>query len=249
MNMLSDDACQVLVDEILKANGDFNKEMREKAEKEKFFSAAKNGRVNKIDSYIFEAAEKKKLSFIEYCAVKKAGTSNWEYGEYICELELGRVLVIVKSDNASKKFSTNLTSVLEKEEAKYIEDYLSVNERLVYENVAIEGLFEQQTSFFEDDEKSEIFLIADEEVYRNIDIFLILVYRVSGEKITNIWLVFPNPVTKQPKIVQDLTNYIESSKFDSNDNLQYNSSHISPQESDDDIASFDERIIEAEESK
>lgn len=246
MNMLSDDDCQVLVDEILKANVAFNKEMREKAEKEKFFSAAKNGRVNKIDSYIFEAAEKKKLSFIECCAVKKAGASNWEYGEYICKVELGRALVVVKSANASKKFSINPTGVLEKEEAKYIEDYLSVNERVVYENGAIEGLFEQQTSFFEDDEQLEISLIADDEVYEDIDIFLVLVYKVSGEKITNIWLAFPNPVTHQLRPVQDLSDYIQLSKFNSGITPQSKSDETaSPSESDDEFSSFDGRIEEA----
>lgn len=245
MNILPVEDRQVLVDKILEANIAFNKEMRKKSENEKFFSAAKNGRVNKIDSYIFEAAEKNELSFIESCAVKKAGASNWEYGEYICKLELGRSLVIVKSNSAAKKYGTNLTGVLKKEEAKYIEDYLSVNERVIYENGAIEGLFEQQTSFFEEYELLESSLDVNEEVYRNIDIFLLLVYEVLGEKITKIWLAFPNPATNELRFVQDLSEYIQSSKVNSADNLRgKDNRNASPSESDDDFLSFDGRIEE-----
>lgn len=127
---------------------------------------------------------------------------------------------------------------------------MEINKKLIRQSkVPVGGLFEQPIPLFEDEEETIISLIADEEIHEDIDYFFVLVYKTSSERLTSIQLIFPNPVTNDLRLAQDLTEYIQSSQFNSNDNSQQNTSTTSPQENDDDIASFDERITEAEESK
>lgn len=127
---------------------------------------------------------------------------------------------------------------------------MEINKKLIRQSKApVEGLFEQPIPLFEDEKETIISLITDEEIHKDSDYFFVLVYKTSGEKLTSIKLFFPNPITNELRLVQDLTSYIQSSKFNSNDKSQHNNTNISPQESDDDIASFDERIAEAKESK
>ncbi|WP_449463557.1 spr1630 family ClpXP-sensitive toxin [Streptococcus suis] len=250
--VLSSTNCQVLVDALIKGNDDFFKKIEKENEKYKINSAAENGQINIIDSRLIKELDEKKISFVQDYNIKKAGF-NWKYGEYICETTFGRFLFIIKSDDALKrafvKSNTNETPS-EQEDRKYIDDYLEINQRKICQSTEpVEGLFEIPVSLFEDEKESQISLIADESFHEDVDYFFILVYKSFGKKLISVRLIFPNPITNERRLVQDLTEYIQSSKFNSNDNLQYNNFNIFPQESDDDISNFDERIIEAEESK
>ena len=166
---------------------------------------------------------------------------------------LSKFLFIVKSEDALKRgFSkSNVTETTEQEEKEYIEAYLEINKRVIRQSKEpLEGLFEQPISLFEDERESLISLIDDEgDIYKDIAYFFVLSYKVSNEKLTNIQLIFPNPITNNLRLAQDLTDYIQSSQFDSNDNSQYTNITYSPQESDDDISIFDERIAEVKEIK
>lgn len=250
--VLSNENCQTLVDLLLKGNDDFFKKMKEESEKYRINSAAENGRVNIIDSRLIKELDEKKINFIQDYNIKTAG-HNWDYGEYICETSFGRFLFIVKSDDALKRAfakSSDDENLLEQEDKKYIDDYLEINKRMIRQSKApVEGLFEQPIPLFEDEKVTIISLIADEEIHEDIDYFFVLVYKTSGERLIGAQLIFPNPVTNDLRLAQDLTEYIQSSQFNSTDNSQQNTSTTSPQESDDDIASFDERIAEARESK
>mgnify|MGYP003587680844 CR=1 len=252
LKVLSNENCQVLVDTLLKGNDDFDKKMKSEKEQYEINSAAENGRVNIIDSCIIKESRDNKLNFVQGYKIKKAGRK-WKYGEYVCETPFGRFLFIVKSDDALKRAfakSSDDENLREQEDKKYIDDYLEINKKLIRQSkVPVGGLFEQPIPLFEDEEETIISLIADEEIHEDIDYFFVLVYKTSSERLTSIQLIFPNPVTNDLRLAQDLTEYIQSSQFNSNDNSQQNTSTTSPQENDDDIASFDERITEAEESK
>ncbi|EGF12362.1 hypothetical protein J1C81_10600 [Streptococcus sanguinis] len=252
LEVLRAEHCQLIVDSVLKGNDDFSQKMKAEKDRYRINSAAKNGRVNIIDSSLFKAFEENKFSFIQDSNIKKAGRT-WEYGEYICETTFGKFLFIVKSEDALKRgFSkSNVTETTEQEEKEYIEAYLEINKRVIRQSKEpLEGLFEQPISLFEDERESLISLIDDEgDIYKDIAYFFVLSYKVSNEKLTNIQLIFPNPITNNLRLAQDLTDYIQSSQFDSNDNSQYTNITYSPQESDDDISIFDERIAEVKEIK
>ncbi|MEX2784024.1 hypothetical protein AB3331_02360 [Streptococcus sp. H49] len=252
LDILSEEQCQLFVDALLKGNEEFCEEMKVKENTEPIYSAAKNGRGNKIDSRLIKTFKDKKLSFIRNYSIKPAGY-NWHYGEYICETPFGRFLFIIKSDKALKRAfpkSNSDDSFPEDEDKKYFENYVGINKKTIRQSKKpIEGLFEQPISLFEDEKEAVISLIADEEIYEDIDYFFVLVYKISGERLISAQLIFPNPDTNESRQAQDLTEYIQSSQFNSNDNSQRNNPITSPQESDDDIASFDERIAEAGKSK
>lgn len=249
--VLSKENCQVLVDTLLRGNDEFFKKMKEENEKYKINSAAENGQVNIIDSCFIKELDEKKISFVKDYNIKKAGF-NWKYGEYICETSFGNFLFIIKSDDALKRAFVKYNideSSHEQEDKKYIDEYLEINQRKISQSVEpIEGLFELSIPLFEDEKESEISLIVDERGDEDIDYFFVLVYKTFGEKLTSVQLIFLNPISNERRLVQDLTEYIQLSKFNSNDNRQNNST-IPPQESDDDIASFDERMAEIRESK
>lgn len=251
LEVLSNENCQVLVDTLLKGNDDFCKKINAEKERYKINSAAENGRINIIDSRLIAELDKKKISFIQNYNIKTAG-HNWNYGEYICETPFGRFLFIVKSDDALKRAfakSSADENTLEQDK-KYFDDLLEINKRMIRQRKApVEGLFEQPIPLWEDEKETVISLIDDEEINQDIDYFFVLVYKASGKKLTSVKLIFPNPITNERRTIQDLTSYIQSSKFDNNDNSQHNISTILPQESDDDISNFDERIAEAKEIK
>ena len=78
--------------------------------------------------------------------------------------------------------------------------------------------------------------------------FFVMTYKTSGEEITSIELTFPNPVSNDLRLAQDLTKYIQTNQFNSN-NSQTPINTTSPQEKDEDMENFDEGVIEIKKSK
>ena len=84
--------------------------------------------------------------------------------------------------------------------------------------------------------------------HEDIDFFFVLTYKTSGEEITSIELTFPNPVSNDLRLAQDLSRYIQTSQINGN-NSQNPINTTSPQEKDEDIENFDEGVIETKKSK
>ncbi|MCK6324341.1 hypothetical protein LZU64_05630, partial [Streptococcus agalactiae] len=250
-DILSEEQCQLLVDALLKGNEEFCEEMKAKEKTEPIYSAAKNGRGNKIDSRLIKTFANQKISFIQDYSIKKAGY-NWDYGEYICETPFGRFLFVIKSDKALKRAfpkSNSDENLSEDENKKYFENYLGINQKIIHQSKEpVEGLFEIRISLFEEDRNSEILLIPDEVAHEDIDFFFVLTYKTSGEEITSIELTFPNPVSNDLRLAQDLSRYIQTSQINSN-NSQNPINTTSPQEKDEDMENFDEGVIETKKSK
>ncbi|MFS1664097.1 hypothetical protein [Streptococcus sp. zg-JUN1979] len=250
-NIFSEEQCQQLVNIILKGNKEFCKEMEEKEKVEPIYSAAKNGRGNKIDSHLIKAFKDQKLSAIKSYSIEKAG-HNWDYGEYICETAYGRALFIVKSDQALKRVfpkSNSNKSFSENEDKKYFENYLETNQQTICQSEEpIEGLFEIPVPLFEEERNSEILLIPNEAPYKDIVFFFVLTYKTSGKEVVSIELTFPNPVSNDLRLVQDLSGYIQTSQFNSDDN-QAPINNVSPEEGDEDMENFGGGVIETRKSK
>ncbi|HGD5997646.1 TPA: hypothetical protein ACJS0R_001620 [Streptococcus agalactiae] len=70
-DILSEEQCQLLVDALLKGNEEFCEEMKAKEKTEPIYSAAKNGRGNKIDSRLIKTFANQKISFIQDYSIKK----------------------------------------------------------------------------------------------------------------------------------------------------------------------------------
>ncbi|MCC9777445.1 hypothetical protein HK213_04695, partial [Streptococcus agalactiae] len=127
--------------------------------------------------------------------------------------------------------------------------YLGINQKIIHQSKEpVEGLFEIRISLFEEDRNSEILLIPDEVAHEDIDFFFVLTYKTSGEEITSIELTFPNPVSNDLRLAQDLSRYIQTSQINSN-NSQNPINTTSPQEKDEDMENFDEGVIETKKSK
>ncbi len=249
--ILSEEQCQQVVDALLKGNEEFCEEMKLKEKTEPIYSAAKNGRGNKIDSRLIKTFVNQKISFIQNYSIKKAGY-NWDYGEYVCETPFGRFLFVIKSDKALKRAfpkSNSDDNLSEDDDKKYFENYLGINRKTIRQSKEpVEGLFEIPLPLFEEESNSEILLIPDEVAHEDVDFFFVMTYKTSGEEITSIELTFPNPVSNDLRLAQDLTKYIQTNQFNSN-NSQTPINTTSPQEKDEDMENFDEGVVEIKKSK
>lgn len=225
---IDEDEKQEIVDSMLIGYDNHVGTLREEKKENKgliFDSMLKNARGQYIDSGVWRGDDNNKIRIIQSKKKKRAGRS-YDYGEYMCQNKNGKFLFILKSKSSldrvfKKSIGTESIKDKDDEPTEYFTKMLEINHRLIMtRETPIEGLFEKQVELFEEIERNNISLFSEEkynvEEYEDIDFFFVIAYtQLPLDKgFSTIKVYFPNPVTGELKMAQDLTDYIKESKVE-----------------------------------
>lgn len=196
---------QKIVDTLMKGQKDYVDERLEKRETMKVSNGYAWTRPNHIDT-AFASAD-----LFEY-KLQLAGQT-WGYLEFETNTEkYGKVLLIIKG----KKRLTSQFPLVQKNKSGYLFEYARMN-----------TLYLNQHSSYKNDEDSHSFpiqmeLVSDEMIQEieqatknsNIEKFMILTYEADSENnIISVDVVMPDARTGQLHLIQDLSEYIQSSSY------------------------------------